>query len=135
MRVCRRLGRGRPNRRFAGHRPELFSLVARHLEGPTVLRIEGLPFSNATIVLDGHHFVRCQFKNVNLVIRGADPFNLEGCTFDQYAIVFEGAAATTVSALAAMYGGGFQTVIEGILESIRKNNIPVKDGSLPDGTR
>ena len=63
-------------------------------DNPPVV-IEGKTFGPTdTVVLDGHHFIRCTFNGCEIAFSGGD-FTHEACTFGKCDLVFYGAAHRT----------------------------------------
>ncbi len=53
----------------------------------TKIPVLGKTFINETVVLDGHSFSNCTFKNVKFVYNGEAPFDLVGNTIEGKVIV------------------------------------------------
>ena len=51
------------------------------------IQVLGKTFTNETILLDGHSFSGCTFKNVKFVYNGEAPFDLVGNTIEGKVIV------------------------------------------------
>ena len=82
---------------------------------------ENKTFTNSTIELDGHEFKNCRFTGCQFVYRGGKPPTLVNCSFDNFPLTLEGPAADTLRFMAAMYHGGFSSVIEPTFDNIRSN--------------
>ncbi len=79
-------------------------------------KTERKKFDKATVPLDGHEYVDCEFDSCTFVYRAVGPVALVGnrissdCRF-----VFEGSAADTVATMQAIYRmgeWGRQTILE-----------------------
>jgi hypothetical protein len=85
------------------------------------MTFENTSFSNQRVDLDNSVFIGCRFEKCNLVYKGGKPPSLVNCSFGEFRISFEGAAADTLSFITALYHGGFKPVIETTFDNIRLN--------------
>lgn len=85
------------------------------------MKSESTTFSNQPVDLDDNEFISCRFEKCNLVYRGGKPPSLVNCSFGEFRISFEGAAADTLSFITALYHGGFKAVIEATFDNIRSD--------------
>ena len=73
----------------------------------------GHTFQGGRVALDGNSFKGCTFDGCELVYSGGIPPALSGCSFSNFNMRFEGAAANTIAFLKAMAApsSGLQRVI------------------------
>jgi hypothetical protein len=84
-------------------------------------------FTGQSIVIDGNDYTGCHFNGCMLVFTGAALPNLVGNKFTDCMYVFDGPAARTIQFMAALYGGGWQPIIEATFDNIRgKPGVGVK---------
>ncbi len=100
------------------------------------MKYEKKHFVNSNVVLDGSEFIDCTFNKVSLIYRGGEPPTITGCEFAETQFIFEGCASKTIAFMTALYHGGFQPIIEGTIQNIRKNfnttrNIPNDFSVIP----
>ena len=60
-----------------------------------LLRIENETFTDATLVIDGHHFTGCTFIRCLLRYSGG-PFEIEHCEIQEQMVEFQAAARWTL---------------------------------------
>lgn len=94
--------------------------VASHL-----LLIENRHFANEAVTMDGHNFRNCTFTNAQLVINGTDVFAATECKFKDFRIVYGGTAGRVIQILTQLYQTGFQPAVDGLLNDIRTNTVPI----------
>ena len=63
-------------------------------------------FTDTSVLLDGHSYIRCRFVRVRLVYGGGD-FVLEQCAFDGTMLVPVGAAHRTLFQVAPLFGWSY----------------------------
>jgi hypothetical protein len=82
---------------------------------------KGSKFDNATVVLDGHQFVECEFTGCRLVYRGGELPALQHCHFMACTWLLEDAALRAVQFLRGVYhsGPGGKELVEDTLRHIR----------------
>ena len=83
------------------------------------MRLTNQTFENQEIALDHITFDQCIFKKCRLVIFGHGGFALVNCRFEGSDFSFDGPAALTIQLLTGMRKGGFEGLVDPILESIR----------------
>ena len=109
--------------------------------GPTIkdrpkkLRtIKGESFGVQRIIVDGKHFVNCEFRKTELVFRGEAGVNLEGCSFINVGFTFDGPAQNTVKILMSLYAvPQLRPLIENTFKAIKEGKEAVdawKDAGL-----
>jgi hypothetical protein len=76
-------------------------------------------FADQSIVIDGNHYVACEFVRCRIQFSGGSLPKLIDNSFTDCSFVFDGAAARTVQFMTALYGGGGKDLIETTFESIR----------------
>jgi hypothetical protein len=77
-------------------------------------------FTQQRIVLDGNHFVRCNFDRCTLIFKGQSPFEFDQCTFISPIVIFESYAGTTVAQLQKMLRDSvFQPTIQNLIGGIQ----------------
>ena len=86
------------------------------------MRLSKQTFENQDIALDHTTFDQCIFKKCRLVIFGNGGFALSNCRFEGSEFTFDGPAALTIKLLTEMRKGGFEGLVDPILESIRSGN-------------
>ena len=86
------------------------------------MKFKNTAFSNQPIDLDDNEFIECRFEKCNLIYRGGKLPSLVDCSFDEFRISFEHAAADTLSFINALYHGGFKSVIEATFNNIRSDS-------------
>ncbi|SKA20059.1 hypothetical protein [Pantoea eucalypti] len=62
-------------------------------------------YEKTTVVLDGHHFEDCTFRECVIIYKGTSGVNLIGCKFYDCQWKLDGAAANTLQFLRTMYQG------------------------------
>jgi hypothetical protein len=85
------------------------------------MRHERETFADAVIELDGNEFDGCEFTRCHFIYRGGQPPTLVNCSFHGLDLQFEGSAQNTLVFLAALYHGGFRTVVDQTFNNIRRN--------------
>lgn len=83
----------------------------------TLVTIEGEPFTNRVVNLDGVDFVRCRFENCTLVYSGRCAFGLEACTFVNTRAHLAQPAADTLACLVLLHHHGLhdlQTALDAV---------------------
>lgn len=84
--------------------------------------LESRTYVREVVHLDGKHFKKCSFEDVDLVFSGNGAVGLTGCSFTDVRWRFEGAAADTVKFLGGLYSGagdGGQQLVESVFQQIR----------------
>jgi hypothetical protein len=77
-------------------------------------------FEDKTILVDGKTFIDCDFKNCTMQYGGGSGTVFDANRFDGYRWQFVGPALMTLGFMRSLYHGGFSTVIDEIVDSIRK---------------
>ena len=81
-------------------------------------------FGVERVVIDGKHFVNCDFDGTELVFTGKKGAGLSANRMKNIRVKFENNAALTVDALIAMYTDeGFRPIIDTTLENIKKEGL------------
>lgn len=81
--------------------------------------ISNRTFVNERVDIDGVNFQDCSFSDCIMVFSGKAVFLFERCKTERSQIKYEGAAETTIEALACMYASGMKAYVEGMFELIR----------------
>lgn len=86
-----------------------------------MVRFEGITFEGQPITLDGHEYIRCQFRGCQIVVRAAQPSVLIGCLFVNCQWVLDGPAKGTLELLRGLYETPpfGPEIVEPIIEYIR----------------
>lgn len=85
-------------------------------------QVQGVTFTNETVVLDGNEYLNCTFNNCELVFRGTDTVSLHGVTANNCRWTFAGAAGLTVKFMTALYQGGFSEMVDMTIDNIRRGS-------------
>lgn len=80
---------------------------------------EKVTFIDQQVLLDGNGYDGCKFERCELLFSGGTPPTLANSSFIDCSWTFDGPAERTLRLLAAMYGGGFQELIERTFDNIR----------------
>jgi hypothetical protein len=75
------------------------------------MTIAGGNFLGGTVVVDGAHYVGCNFKACVLNYKGGIPPSFVNCEFQGVSFSFTGAAGNTLLFMKSLYHGGFQEMI------------------------
>lgn len=85
-------------------------------------------YESETVLLDGHSFENCTFKNCTLEFRGTDAVSLVGNNIQNCQWSLSGPAALTISFLKGLYQGAGptgQSLVDSMFKEIRE---PVEGG-------
>lgn len=88
------------------------------------MKFQNRTFKNEPINLDDNTYIGCTFNHCEIIYSGGGPPNLTNNSFNDCSWTFDGAAARTLSFMAALYTGGGKTVIENTLDNIRGKKKP-----------
>lgn len=80
---------------------------------------EDCELKDRPVELDGNTFRNCLIDHCVLTYRGGDLPNIVGCTITNNRIKFEDSALRALLLLSALYAGGMQDFVEGIIQDIR----------------
>jgi hypothetical protein len=76
-------------------------------------------FTGQRIVIDGHRYENCTFKNCDVVFQGGPPPNFLNCHFDAPQFSFDGPAASTVLFIRSLIADpGMAPVIRDLLPEL-----------------
>ena len=75
-------------------------------------------FNHETILLDGHNFGDCEFRDCRLVYRGEQVPVFTDCRFHQCDWRLEGPANRTLEHLKVMWGAGSKSVVQSLIKEI-----------------
>ena len=93
------------------------------------MKFEGKTFLGETISLDYNDFVKCEFRDCNLIYHGFGTVGIVDCSFYLVRWTFSDAASHTIDFLTALYSGsgeGGKKLIESTFANIRSGKIPHK---------
>jgi hypothetical protein len=91
----------------------------------------GVSFTGEDILLDGGVFRDCRFEACRLHYDGGALPVLTGCHFADCGWFFGGAAANTLSMLAALRHGGFDRIVDSTLDAIRSGEVAMPVATEP----
>jgi hypothetical protein len=96
------------------------------------MRYENSEFRDVTQHLDGNEFIRCTFRNAELVFSGLAPVSLAECSFYNVRWSFAGSAALTINFMTGLYHGagvGGRDLIENTFRNIREGTVHPAEGT------
>lgn len=91
------------------------------------MQYENRTFNDTDVLLDDSQFIGCTLERCNLIYHGAGVCTMKNCSIINCRVTFDGAAQRTLNMLAALYAGGFATLIEATFDNIRGHHKPGSD--------
>lgn len=84
------------------------------------MNVESQHFENETVALDNHRYIRCTFRNCDLIYTGTGPVGLTGNNIHDCRWSFQGPAGQTLEFLRDLYHGGGRAMVEEWMKEIKQ---------------
>ena len=79
---------------------------------------DNVSYNHETVALDGEAFSACEFRACRLVYSGGEPPRFDDCRIEDCEWKLEGAAASTLAHLRAMWNAGAKGPVQALIKDI-----------------